>query len=71
MSVMTKPKLSKDDILYVADMLRAVAWVKSDISPASPDALHELEESLGAAESALRRVAAEMSVTQPAGVKSN
>ena len=68
---MAKTKLSETDLVYVADMLRAVAWVRSDLSPASPEALHELEECLGAAESALRRVAAEMSLTVPVGVKSN
>ncbi|MCR9193120.1 MAG: hypothetical protein NXH88_00225 [Hyphomonas sp.] len=68
---MKKPKLSVDDLVYVADMLRAVAWVREDLSPASPEALHELEECLGAAESALRRVAAEMNVSAPAGQKSN
>lgn len=68
---MSKPKLSIDDLEYVADMLRAVAWVREDLAPASPEALFELEECLGAAESALRRVAAEMSVAVPAGRKSN
>ncbi|MEL6861651.1 MAG: hypothetical protein AAGL11_07425 [Pseudomonadota bacterium] len=68
---MAKTKLSEEDLVYVADMLRAVAWVKQDLSPASPEALHELEDSLGAAEAALRRVAAEMSLTVPLGVKSN
>lgn len=68
---MSKPKLSDDDLVYVADMLRAIAWVRQDLNPASPEALFELEECLGAAESALRRVAAEMSVSVPAGQKSN
>lgn len=68
---MSKPKLSIDDLVYVADMLRAIAWVKGDLNPASPEALYELEECLGAAESALRRVAAEMTISAPAGTKSN
>lgn len=68
---MSKPKLSVDDLVYVADMLRAVAWVKEDLNPASPEALCELEESLGVAESALRRVAAEMNLAVPVGRKSN
>lgn len=68
---MSAPKLSVDDLVYVADMLRAVAWVKGELKPASPEALFELEECLGAAESALRRVAAEMTMTPPAGKKSN
>jgi len=69
--VMGKPKLSVDDLVYVADMLRAVAWVKGELAPASPEALYELEECLGAAESALRRVAAEMTMAAPVGSKSN
>ena len=68
---MSKPKLSVDDLVYVADMLRAIAWVRNDLNPASPEALYELEECLGAAESALRRVAAEMDIALPAGQKSN
>ena len=70
-TAMSKPKLSVDDLVYVADMLRAVAWVKGELTPASPEALYELEECLGAAESALRRVAAEMSMAAPTGKKSN
>ncbi len=61
---MADPHLSVEDIEYVADMLRAVAWVKSDLGPVSPEALQDLEESLGAAESALRRVAAEIAITK-------
>jgi len=53
-------QLSVEDIEYVADMLRAIAWVKSDLGPVSEATLLDLEDSLGAAESALRRVAAEM-----------
>ena len=68
---MRKPQLSVEDLVYVADMLRAIAWVKEDLNPASPEALYELEESLGAAESALRRIAAEMNVAAPARQKSN
>ena len=68
---MSHPKLSDDDLIYIADMLRAVAWVKDDLEPVSAEALFELEESLGAAESALRRVAAELSMKSPIGRKSN
>lgn len=68
---MSDRKLSDEDLIYVADMLRAVAWVKNELGPASAESLFELEESLGAAESALRRVAAEMATTPPVGVKSN
>lgn len=64
-------QLSIEDIEYVADMLRAIAWVKSDLGPVSADTLIDLEESLGAAESALRRVAAEMAIDAPTGTQSN
>ena len=64
-------RLSIEDIEYVADMLRAIAWVKSDLGPVSPETLTDLEVSLGAAESALRRVAAEMAMNTPASTKSN
>ena len=64
-------QLSIEDIEYVADMLRAIAWVKSDLGPVSPETLTDLEVSLGAAESALRRVAAEMAIHVPASSKSN
>lgn len=68
---MGETHLSIEDIEYVADMLRAIAWVKSDLGPVSADTLIDLEESLAAAESALRRVAAEMAVTAPTGAQSN
>ena len=64
-------QLSIEDIEYVADMLRAIAWVKSDLGPVTPETLYDLEESLAAAESALRRVAAEMAINAPAGSQSN
>ena len=57
---MQDSQLSTEDIEYVADMLRAIAWVKDELGPVSTDALKDLEESLGSAESALRRIAAEM-----------
>ena len=68
---MADPQLSVEDIEYVADMLRAVAWVKSDLGPVSAEALQDLEESLGAAESALRRVAAEIAITKTELKRSN
>ena len=68
---MADSQLSVEDIEYVADMLRAVAWVKSDLGPVSPEALKDLEESLGAAESALRRVAAEIAFTTTELKKTN
>ncbi|MEM7328200.1 MAG: hypothetical protein AAF437_05630 [Pseudomonadota bacterium] len=64
-------QLSIEDIEYVADMLRAIAWVKSDLGPVSTETLTDLEVSLGAAESALRRVAAEMAINRPTGSHSN
>ncbi|MEO1662030.1 MAG: hypothetical protein AAFR51_13645 [Pseudomonadota bacterium] len=68
---MADPQLSVEDIEYVADMLRAVAWVKRDLGPVSAEALQDLEESLGAAESALRRVAAEIAITKGGLEQSN
>ena len=68
---MTEPQLSTEDIEYVADMLRAFAWIKDDLGPVSSEALRELEESLGSAESALRRIAAEMQMHKSAGLHSN
>lgn len=68
---MGETQLSVKDIEYVADMLRAIAWVKSDLGPVSTEALEDLEDSLGAAESALRRIAAEMSITPEAKTQSN
>ena len=64
-------KLSVEDIEYVADMLRAIAWVKDELGPVSNEAISDLEESLGSAESALRRIAAEMELTVTAKVQSN
>ena len=64
-------KLSIEDIEYVADMLRAIAWVKDELGPVSNEAISDLEESLGSAESALRRIAAEMELTVAAGGRSN
>lgn len=64
---MAEPQLSTEDIEYVADMLRAIAWIKDDLGPISSEALRDLEESLGSAESALRRIAAEMQMNKSAG----
>lgn len=64
-------KLSVEDIEYVADMLRAIAWVKDELGPVSNEAISDLSESLGSAESALRRIAAEMELTVAAGGQSN
>lgn len=64
-------KLSVEDIEYVADMLRAIAWVKDELGPVSNEAISDLEESLGSAESALRRIAAEMELSVAAGGHAN
>ena len=64
-------KLSVEDIEYVADMLRAIAWVKDELGPVSNEAINDLEDSLGSAESALRRIAAEMELKVATGGKSN
>ena len=64
-------RLSVEDIEYVADMLRAIAWVKDELGPVSNEAISDLEASLGSAEAALRRIAAEMEHTVTASVKSN
>lgn len=62
---MKDAQLSTEDIEYVADMLRAIAWVKDELGPISSEALRDLEDSLGSAESALRRIAAEMELNNP------
>jgi len=64
-------KLSVEDIEYVADMLRAIAWVKDELGPVSNEAINDLEDSLGSAESALRRIAAEMELKVATGGNSN
>ncbi len=64
-------KLSVEDIEYVADMLRAIAWVKDELGPVSTEAISDLEESLGSAESALRRIAAEMELSVAASGHAN
>ena len=64
-------RLSVDDYEYVADMLRAIAWVKDELGPVSNEAISDLEASLGSAEAALRRIAAEMERSVTASVKSN
>jgi len=56
--------LGFEEIVYVADMLRAVAWSKSRLSNVSDSTLNDLGEALSISEAALRRVAAEMRVAQ-------
>ncbi|MHA7859755.1 MAG: hypothetical protein ACX94D_16850 [Henriciella sp.] len=57
---MSSGKLSDTDIEYVADMLRAILWVKDDLAGVSDEALTDLKSTLKAAEVALRRVSAEL-----------
>lgn len=68
---MKDSQLSTEDIEYVADMLRAIAWVKDELGPISTEALKDLDESLGTAESALRRIAAEMELNKPQASSAN
>lgn len=68
---MKDPQLSTEDIEYVADMLRAIAWVKDELGPISTEALKDLDESLGTAESALRRIAAEMEINNSKASSAN
>lgn len=57
---MQTPNIEISDVEYVADMLKAILWVKEDLEHVSPETLEDLEVSLCVAEAALRRVAAEM-----------
>ncbi|MEM7639718.1 MAG: hypothetical protein AAGA89_08290 [Pseudomonadota bacterium] len=57
---MQTPNIEISDVEYVADMLKAILWVKEDLEHVSPETLEDLEVSLSVAEAALRRVAAEM-----------
>ena len=60
LTTMKEPTLSPDDLLYIAEMLRAVRWVSNELQPSTVEAINELEESSKITEAALRRVAAEM-----------
>ena len=55
--------LSPDDLIYIAEMLRAVRWFRNELHPATAEAIDELDENTGLAEASLRRVAFEMSNT--------
>ena len=57
---MTETCLQSEDIRYIADMLKAVSWVKDNLGITSTETLDELEETLAAAEACLRRACAEM-----------
>lgn len=57
---MQETNIEISDVEYVADMLKAILWVKQDLEHVSQEALDDLEISLNVAEAALRRVAAEM-----------
>lgn len=56
--------LSIAELEYVADMLRAIVWVKDEFDNVSNESIEELERSLKVSEAALRRVAAELAVTE-------
>ena len=58
---MSEKKIDSEDLEYVADMLRAVAYFKEEIETVSASTLEELEASLLMAEAALRRAISEMS----------
>lgn len=57
---MTQTCLQSEDIRYIADMLKAVAWAKENLGVISSETLDELQVTLAAAEACLRRVCAEM-----------
>ena len=57
---MQETNIETSDVEYVADMLKAILWIKQDLEHVSQEALDDLEISLNVAEAALRRVAAEM-----------
>ncbi len=57
---MSEDKLSSEDLEYLADMLRAVAFFKDDIEKVSAPTLEELEACLKIAEAALRRTISEI-----------
>ena len=61
----TSPQVSPEDLVYIADMLRAVVWVKNDLGSISRETLVELEHSLGLAAASLRRLSAEMTEQKP------
>ena len=58
---MDRIELTHDDILYVADLLRAISWAQEELGRVSTESMAELESGLNIAEAALRRAAAEMS----------
>lgn len=60
MRPMQDAKIEIEDIEYVADMLKAIVWIKGELPRVSSQSLHDLEQSLLIAEAALRRVASEM-----------
>ena len=62
MRPMQDVKIDIADIEYVADMLKAIVWIKDELPSVPSDSLHDLEQSLKIAEAALRRVASEMKI---------
>ncbi len=62
---MSKNELTANDLEYVADMLRAVAFFKEDIKKVSAQTLEELDACLHVAEAALRRAITEINSGYP------
>ena len=57
---MNEEQLPPEDLKYVADMLKAIAFFKDEIDTVSKQTLENLDESLRTAEAALRRTIAEL-----------
>jgi len=57
---MSTDKLGSDELEYVADMLRAIAYVRKELALISPATSQELANTLAQCEAALRRAAAEL-----------
>lgn len=62
---MNKEPLTSNDLEYLADMLRAVAFFKDDIEKVSAPTLKELGACLQVAEAALRRAITEINSGHP------
>ena len=52
--------LSDENVEYIVDALNTINQFKHTAKSVSPETLHELDNTLGAAEAALRRMVAEM-----------
>jgi hypothetical protein len=60
MKKMNEEQLPPQDLEYVADMLKAIAFFKDEIDPLSEQTLKDLDQCLRTAEAALRRTVAEL-----------